>query len=67
MANYYEMMYILRPDLSEEQVVEYLRERLAGYKIPRHVRFVDALPMSAQGKVQKAEIKKQFAGETGNG
>ncbi|MDJ0657525.1 MAG: AMP-binding protein [Xanthomonadales bacterium] len=53
----------IRPgsSLSAEQVTEYLRERLAGYKVPRHVRFMEALPMSAQGKVQKPEIKRWFA------
>ena len=48
-------------DLDERQVTDYLRERLAGFKVPRHVRFVDELPMSAQGKVIKSELKRLYA------
>ena len=33
------------------------REKLAGYKVPHHVRFVDVLPISAQGKVLKWALR----------
>ena len=48
-------------DLDERQVTDYLRERLAGFKVPRHICFVDELPMSAQGKVVKSELKRLYA------
>ena len=32
---------------------DWCRERLAGYKVPRHFRFTDDLPRTAAGKVQK--------------
>ncbi|MDT7616483.1 MAG: fatty-acyl-CoA synthase [Pseudonocardiales bacterium] len=35
-----------------------LRGRLAGFKIPRHVRFVEALPRTATGKIRKAELRR---------
>jgi long-chain acyl-CoA synthetase len=44
-------------DLREQDVVEHCRERLAGYKKPRHVLFVDALPRNALGKVVKRELR----------
>ena len=47
--------------LTEQQVIDYLNGRLARFKIPQHIVFVDALPMSAQGKIQKAEIKRLYA------
>ncbi len=47
-------------ELTEEQVQAFLEQRLARYKIPRHVVFVDALPMSAQGKVRKDELKRLY-------
>ena len=52
-----------KPDsnLSEQQVIDYLSGRLAKFKIPKYFVFVDALPVSAQGKVQKAEIKRLYA------
>lgn len=33
-----------------------------GYKIPRRIRFVEALPKSALGKVLKTELRKRYAG-----
>jgi fatty-acyl-CoA synthase len=40
-------------DVSEEELVEHVRARLARFKAPKAVRFVDVLPRSAMGKVQK--------------
>lgn len=37
-------------------------EYLARYKVPKHVSFTDKLPRSAQGKVQKADLKETYAG-----
>jgi fatty-acyl-CoA synthase len=41
------------------------RERLAGYKVPRHWRFVDAFPMTATGKVQKYRLREMAAERPG--
>ncbi len=42
--------------LTEEDVKEYVKHNLARYKVPRDVRFVDALPRNATGKVLKREL-----------
>ncbi|MFT7599058.1 MAG: acyl-CoA synthetase (AMP-forming)/AMP-acid ligase II [Acidimicrobiales bacterium] len=42
---------------TESEVIEWSRERMANYKVPRFVRFVDELPMTASGKVQKSELR----------
>ncbi|WP_253831045.1 acyl-CoA synthetase [Prauserella aidingensis] len=34
-----------------------LRERLAGFKVPRHIRFVDDLPKTATGKIRKPDLR----------
>jgi len=39
----------------------YLRERLAAFKVPRRWRFVDTLPLTASGKVQKHVLRMQLA------
>jgi fatty-acyl-CoA synthase len=39
--------------ITEPEVVDVCRGRIASFKIPRHVFFVDALPMTGSGKVQK--------------
>jgi malonyl-CoA/methylmalonyl-CoA synthetase len=49
-------------DLSEQQLLDGLRTRLARYKQPRRVLFVAELPRNAMGKVQKAVLREQFAG-----
>lgn len=36
----------------------YCRERLAAYKVPRSYEFVDALPKTGVGKVDKIELRK---------
>lgn len=41
------------PSLEAAQLMAYARERLAGYKIPRSVEFVESLPRNATGKIQK--------------
>jgi len=42
-----------------EDIIEFCRERLAAYKVPRHVEFVEELPKSAVGKVLKRELRKR--------
>jgi long-chain acyl-CoA synthetase len=42
-------------------LIEHCRERIAGYKKPKHVFFVEALPRNALGKVLKAPLREQAA------
>jgi fatty-acyl-CoA synthase len=50
-------------DVSEEELVEFVRGRLARFKAPKAVRFVDALPRSGMGKVQKDELRASLLEE----
>ena len=43
--------------LGEKDVVEHCRGKVATFKIPRHVLFVDAMPMTASGKIRKVELR----------
>ncbi len=43
-------------DVSEDDLVSWAKEQLAAYKYPRVVEFVDALPMTATGKILKREL-----------
>ena len=45
-----------------EELIQFCQGRLAKYKIPKRVEFVDALPYSPYGKVIKAELKAKFVG-----
>jgi malonyl-CoA/methylmalonyl-CoA synthetase len=48
--------------LEEAALREALRERLAAFKIPKRVLVMPELPRNAMGKVQKAELRKVYAG-----
>jgi fatty-acyl-CoA synthase len=43
--------------LSADELVAFVRERIAHYKIPRGVSFVDELPKTATGKIQKFVLR----------
>jgi fatty-acyl-CoA synthase len=47
-------------EVSSEELIEYCRGKLAGYKIPKKVSFVEALPRTATGKILKRELKERF-------
>ena len=47
--------------LLEEEVQEYCRGKIARYKIPKHVFFVDEFPTTASGKVQKFKLREMGA------
>jgi acyl-CoA synthetase (AMP-forming)/AMP-acid ligase II len=44
--------------LDAETLIEHCRPRIAGYKLPRRIEFVDALPKSAMGKVLKTDLRE---------
>jgi malonyl-CoA/methylmalonyl-CoA synthetase len=47
--------------LDEAMIIASLRTRLAAYKLPKRVLFVDALPRNAMGKVQKNTLRERHA------
>ena len=51
--------------LDEEELKEFCRGRIARFKIPRYVRFVDAFPMTVTGKVQKFKMRELEIEERG--
>jgi fatty-acyl-CoA synthase len=58
---------VLKPDAvaSEEELREYCRGKIAHYKVPRYVRFVDGFPMTVTGKVQKFKMRETSTVELG--
>jgi acyl-CoA synthetase (AMP-forming)/AMP-acid ligase II len=48
------------PTLSEAQLITHCKTYLAGYKAPKSVAFVDAIPLTAVGKVDKVAIREKF-------
>ncbi|WP_449432544.1 FadD3 family acyl-CoA ligase [Pseudomonas putida] len=54
---------VLRADqrLDEASLIAWARERMANYKVPRQVRFFEALPVNASNKVVKSELREAVA------
>jgi fatty-acyl-CoA synthase len=48
-------------DASEEELAAFLQQRLARFKLPRRWFFVEALPKTALGKVQRGELARQLS------
>ena len=46
--------------LTEQEVIEFCRTKLGGYKIPRRVSFMDELPRNASGKVLKKDLREPY-------
>ena len=49
--------------LDADELIAWARQRLAGFKCPRVVRFVDSLPRTTTGKLLKRELRRQFGGD----
>jgi fatty-acyl-CoA synthase len=57
----------LRPGetMDEEELRDYCRGRIAHYKVPRYVRFVEDFPMTITGKMQKFIMRERMANDLG--
>jgi acyl-CoA synthetase (AMP-forming)/AMP-acid ligase II len=47
-------------ELTEDELIEWSRGRLAGYKRPRSVDFADAIPRNPSGKILKRELREPY-------
>jgi len=56
---------VLKPGetMKRRDLIVYCKQNIAGYKCPRKVFFVDQLPKTATGKIQKNKIVEQYASE----
>lgn len=54
---------VLKPNqtMTEAELLKFMSERLAKYKVPKSVTFMEALPISAAGKILKRELHDQFS------
>ena len=48
------------PGLTAEELIAHCRTRLAGFKCPKRVDFVESLPRTATGKLQKFKLREPF-------
>jgi len=45
--------------LTADELIGHCRGRIASFKVPRHVFFVDEFPMTTSGKIQKAKLREE--------
>lgn len=59
---------VLRPgqQASAAELIAWARRHIGGYKLPKSIDFVDALPRNSTGKVVKNELRKRYAQATGS-
>jgi fatty-acyl-CoA synthase len=58
---------VLKPGQSAtpEEIRDFCKDQIAHYKVPRHIRFKEALPMTVTGKPQKFIMREEMARELG--
>jgi long-chain acyl-CoA synthetase len=59
---------VLKPGVDKgeaerEKIMAYMKEKVAPYKVPKRIDFMDALPTSSVGKILKRELRKQMSGK----
>ncbi|MBE0480989.1 MAG: AMP-binding protein, partial [Dehalococcoidia bacterium] len=50
---------------TEQEIIKFAREKMANYKAPKYVKFVNDYPMTATGKIQKFVLKENAVKELG--
>ncbi|MFF3322498.1 fatty acyl-CoA synthetase [Streptomyces sp. NPDC002889] len=56
---------VARDTVGEAELITHVRERLAHFKAPKRVVFVDVLPRNASGKILKRELREKFSRPSG--
>lgn len=53
---------VLKPGytVSEEEIIAFCKQRLAGFKVPKSVDYIDLLPRNAVGKMLKKDMRKKY-------
>jgi acyl-CoA synthetase (AMP-forming)/AMP-acid ligase II len=51
---------VKKTDVSPEELIAFARARIAGYKVPKSVDFIDALPRNPSGKILKKDLREPF-------
>ncbi|MBI5353563.1 MAG: o-succinylbenzoate--CoA ligase [Chloroflexi bacterium] len=54
---------VLRTPCDGETLLQFLREQVAGYKVPRRIAIIESLPHTASGKLKRAEVASNYFSE----
>ena len=50
-------------DIREAELLDFCRQRLSGWQVPKRIFFVDEIPVNDRGKVSRRELAQRFAGK----
>ena len=61
-------LFVVRkdPSLTERAVIDFCRQSLAGYKVPKHVYFRSELPKTNVGKILRKALREELTKSSGN-
>ena len=51
---------ISKPGLTQNELMDFCRDKIGGYKIPKEIHIVESLPKSAMGKILKTELRSKY-------
>jgi acyl-CoA synthetase (AMP-forming)/AMP-acid ligase II len=54
---------VLNEPVTEKDLLAFCRTRLADFKVPRHLHFVESIPKTPTGKIQRRFVAEQFIGQ----
>ena len=54
-------MVVKKGDISAEQILTHCDDKLARFKTPKHVEFIDEIPRNPTGKVLKAKLRELYS------
>lgn len=57
------VLFLENPSIEQPELLRSLKERLPAYMLPRHVRFLDRLPLNLSGKFDRPKMRALFLGE----
>ena len=62
-------LVVLAPgqDVTEDELRDHCRSKLAGYKVPKRIEFIERLPLTPAGKVNKALLREPYWSHLGRG
>jgi fatty-acyl-CoA synthase len=47
-------------EVSADEIIAYARQRIANYKTPKSVEFIDVLPRNASGKILRRQLREPY-------
>ncbi len=50
-------------EITAGELLDWARERIAGYKLPKSVDFIETLPRNPTGKILKRELRRPYWGD----